>query len=118
MAGRRGGSLSSPRGPPTSLWSREGAGSDRGARTGWGAVRPGSASCPSSASSPSTDLPLGRGGWVGILGGWRSHCRFSKAVERTDEPGAPGRGATRVGGEGGEETPCLPDPSRGSDPRG
>lgn len=54
---------------------------------------------------------------MGILSGWRNHCRFSQAAERTDAPGAPGRGATRGGG-GEEETSSLPEPSRGSDPRG
>ena len=55
-----------------------------------------------------------------MLGGWRSHSRFSRAVERTDAPGTPGRGATRGGGVGGGEkkTPSRPETSGGSDPKG
>lgn len=79
--------FSSPRGPPASLWSGEGAGPHRGARTGWGGPCLGSASRPSSASSPSPDSPLGRGGWVGGDSG-----RVAESQSLQPGCGADGRG--------------------------
>nr|XP_036846933.1 basic salivary proline-rich protein 2-like [Manis javanica] len=119
FSGKDRGRFSNPRGHPTSLWSGEGAEPSRGATTGRGSPHPDSAFLPLSASSPSPDSPLRRSGWVGILGERRSHCCFGWAAQRTEDPGAPGRGATREGGGGGkEETPSPPENSRGSDPRG
>lgn len=59
--------------------------------------------------------------WEGVGGGVT--VGFSQAAERTDAPGAPGRGATRRGGGGGgggggeEETPSLLTPPLPPPPR-
>lgn len=114
LGGKARCSFSSPRGPPTSLWSGEGAGPNRGARTGWGAPRPGSASHPSSASSPSPEFPLGKSGWVG-----GDSRRVAESQSLQPGCGADGRARCPGGGGGGEEkTPSLPETSGGSDPRG